>query len=157
MIHAAPSGDYRIECPACNALHAANTNEWAPDFAQPFGFLCGCSHFFYILVNVRSHRRKGCHLTGEYELIQDGREIEGLCTLLDISPTGARVQANYLTHADIGALMRLIVTLDDAAHSRIQLSGKIRWVKTQPKQTTMGIQFEQLEPHSQQTLGFYLL
>jgi hypothetical protein len=157
MIHAAPSGDYRIECPSCNASHAANTNEWTPDFAQPFGFVCGCSHFFHVLVNVRSHRRKSCHLTAEYKLMQHGRQIEGVCTLLDISPTGTRVQANYLTNIDIGALLDLIVTFDDASRSRIPLSGRIRWVKTQSKQTTMGIQFENLEAHSKQTLGFYLL
>jgi hypothetical protein len=157
MIHAAPSGDYRIECPACKASQAGNIREWRSDFAQPFGFVCRCSHFFYVLVNVRSHRRKPCHLTGEYKLMQYGRQIDGVCTVLDMSPTGMRVQANYLTDLEIGALLQFIVTLDDASHSRILLSGSIRWVATQPKRATMGIQFEQLEPHSQQALGFYLL
>ena len=89
--------------------------------------------------------------------MQHGRQIEGLCTLLDISQAGARVEANHLTNIEMGALLRLVVTLDDASHTRILLSGRIRWVNTQPKRVTMGIQFECLEPHSQQTLGFYLL
>jgi hypothetical protein len=155
LIHAAPSGGYRIHCPRCHASQAGNIREWPPHFAQPFGFVCGCTHFFHVF--VRSHRRKPCHLTGEYKLMQHGRQIEGLCTLLDISKAGTQVEANYLTNIEIGALLRLIVTLDDTSHSRILLSGRIRWVTTQPKRATMGIQFEHLEPHSQQTLGFYLL
>jgi hypothetical protein len=86
-----------------------------------------------------------------------GRQIEGLCTLLDISQAGARVEANHLTNIEMGALLRLIVTFDDAPHSRILLAGRIRWAKAQPKRATIGIQFENLEPHSRQTLGFYLL
>ena len=65
--------------------------------------------------------------------------------------------ANYLTNIEVGTLLSLTVTFDDASHSCILLSGKICWVKTQPKQSTMGIKFEHLEPHSRQILGFYLL
>ena len=157
MIHAAPSGEYRIECPGCHASHPGNIREWVPDFAQPFGFVCGCSRSFHVLVNVRSRSRKSCHLPAEYKLMQGGRQVEGQGTLLDISLTGTRMQANYLTNIEIGALLQLTVTLDDATHSRIPLSGRISWVRRQPKQATLGIQFERLEPHSQQTLGFYLL
>jgi len=156
-IHSGPSGSYRIDCPACHASQAGNIREWPPHFAQPFGFVCGCGHFFHVVVNVRSHHRKPCHLSGEYKLMQHGRQIEGLCTLLDISQAGTRVEANHLTNIEMGALLRLIVTLDDASHSRILLSGRICWVTTQPKTVIMGIQFECLEHHSMQTLGFYLL
>lgn len=87
--------------------------------------------------------------------MQCGRQIEGVCTLLDLSKTGTRVVANYLTNSEVGTLLRLTVTFDDA--SRILLSGKICWVETQPKGSTIGIQFENLELYSQQMLGFYLL
>jgi hypothetical protein len=89
--------------------------------------------------------------------MQHGRRIEGLCTVLDLSQAGARVEANHLTDIEKGALLRLIVTLDDASCSRISLPGRILWVTTQPKLVTMGMQFESLELHSQQRLGFYLL
>jgi hypothetical protein len=157
MVHAAPTGAYRMVCPACDTSHAGHTREWPPDFVQPFCFVCECGHFFHILVNTRLHRRKPCHLTGEYTLMQYGRQIKGLCTLLDISQGGTRVEANYLTNIEMGALFQLVVILDDASHSRILLSGRICWITTQPKRATMGIQFEHLEAHSQQTLGFYLL
>jgi hypothetical protein len=86
-----------------------------------------------------------------------GRQIQGLCTVLDISQTGARVEANHLTDIERGALLRLIVALDDASCSRISLPGRILWDTTQPKRVTMGMQFESLELYSQQMLGFYLL
>jgi hypothetical protein len=156
-VHAGPSGGYRIDCPACHASQPGNIRDLPPRFAHPFGFVCACGHFFHVFVNARSHHRKPCQLRGEYRLTQQGRQIEGLCTVLDISKAGARVEANHLTNIEVGALLQLIVTLDDASHSRILLSGRIRWVTTQPKRVMMGIQFEHLEPHSQQTLGFYVL
>ncbi len=157
VIHAAPSGAYRIDCPGCNTSQAGHIREWPLHFAQPFDFVCECGHFFHVLVNTRSNRRKPCHVTGEYKFTQSGRQIEGVCTFVDVSQTGTRVEANYLTNVEIGTLLRLTVTFDDASHSRILLSGKICWVTTQPKRATMGIKFEHLEPHAQQTLGFYLL
>jgi PilZ domain len=157
MTHAGPSGGYRIDCPACNASQTGNIREWPPHFAQPFGFVCACGHFFHVFVNVRSHHRKPCQLWGEYRLMQQGRQIEGVCTVLDISQAGARVEANHLTNIEIGGLLRLVVALDDASHSRTLLSGKIRWVTTQPKGVMMGIRFENLDAHSQQKLGFYVL
>ena len=157
VIHAAPSGGYLIICPVCNTSQAGHIREWPPHFAQPFRFVCECGHFFEVLVNTRSNRRKPCRLMGEYKMTQCGRQIEGLCTFLDVSQTGTRVEANHLTNVEIGALLQLIVTLNDTSRSRILLSGKICWVTTQPKRATMGIRFEHLEPHSQQTLGFYLL
>jgi hypothetical protein len=157
LIHAASTGGYRIDCPRCKTSQAGHIREWPPNFAQPFDFVCECGHSFHVLVNTRSYRRKTCHVTGEYKLTQSGRQIEGLCTFADVSQAGARVEANHLSNIEIGSLLRLIVTFDDTSRSPILLSGKIRWVTTQSKRATMGIQFERLEPHSQQTLGFYLL
>jgi hypothetical protein len=157
VFHAAPSGGYRIDCPGCNTPQAGHIREWPPEFAQPFDFVCECGHVFHVLVNTRSYRRKPCQVTGEYQLTQYGRQTEGLCTLADVSQAGARVEANHLSNIEIGTSLRIIVTFNDTPHSRILLSGKIRWVATQPKRATMGIQFDHLEPHSQQTLGFYLL
>ena len=157
MIHAGPSGGYRIDCPACKAAQPGCLRELPPHGARPFDFVCPCGHSFKVFINVRSRHRKPCRLSAEYNLTQHGRQIEGLCTLLDISQAGTRVEANHLTNIEMGALLRLIVTLDDASHSRILLSGRIRSVTTQPKQVILGIQFEHLEPHSQQMLGFYLL
>jgi PilZ domain len=157
MIHAGPSGGYRIDCPACNASQTGNIREWPPHFAQPFGFVCSCSHFFHVLVNARSHHRKPCHLSGEYRLMQQERQIEGMCTVLDISQAGARVEANYLTDIEIGGLLQLVVALDNASHSRTLLSGRIRWVMMHHKRAMMGIRFENLDAHSRQKLGFYLL
>jgi hypothetical protein len=157
MIHAGPSGGYRIDCPACHASQAGNIREWPPHFAHPFGFVCACSHFFQVFVNVRSHYRKPCQLWGEYRLKQQGRQIEGLCTVLDISQAGARVEANHLTNIELGGLLQLVVSLDDASHSRALLSGKIRWIMTRHKRVMMGIRFENLDAHSQQKLGFYVL
>jgi PilZ domain len=157
MIHAAPTGGYRINCPGCNTPQAGHIREWPPDFAQPFSFVCECGHVFHVLVNTRSNRRRPCQITGEYQLTQYGRQIEGLCTFVDVSKTGMRIKANHLSNIEIGTSLRIMVTFNDTPHSRIQLSGKIRWVTTQPKRATMGIQFDYLEPHSQQILGFYLL
>jgi PilZ domain len=157
VTHATPTGDYRIVCPGCNLSQPGNINEWPPEFVQPFDFVCACSRLFHVLVNVRSNHRKSCRLTGEYKLMQHGRQIEGVCSFLDVSKAGARVEASHLTNVEIGAVVRLMVTFADTSRSPILLSGKIRWVTTQPKRATMGIQFEHLEPHSQQTLGFYLL
>jgi hypothetical protein len=89
--------------------------------------------------------------------MQYGRQIEGVCTLLDISQAGARVEAKHLTNIEMGTFLQLIVTLDDASHSRILLSGRIRWVDMQPKRVMMGIRFEDLDGHSMQKLGFYVL
>ncbi len=157
LIHAAPKGSYRIVCPGCNTSQAGHTREWPPLLTQPFDFACDCGHLFQVLVNTRSHRRKPCHLTGEYRLVQYGRQIEGVCTVLDVSQAGMQVAANHLSNIEIGTLLLLTVTLGEVPQSRTTLSGKICWVATQPKPATMGIKFEDLEPHSQQTLGFYLL
>ena len=157
MIHAGPKGGYRIDCPACKSARTGCIRELPPLFAHPFNFVCACGHSFKVFINVRSQRRKSCHLSGEYKVMQHGRQIEGLCTLLDISQAGTRVEANHLTNIETGTLLQILVTLDDASRSHILLSGRIRWVRTQPKRATMGIQFEHLEPHSRQKLGFYLL
>ena len=157
MIHAGPRGGYRIDCPACKSARPGCISELPPDFSRPFDFVCACGHSFKVFINIRSHRRKPCRLSGEYTLMHHGRQIDGLCTLLDLSQAGARVEANHLTNIEIGTLLRLIVTLDDASHSRILISGRIRSVVAQLKQVTMGIQFEPLELHSQKMLGFYLL
>jgi hypothetical protein len=141
----------------CHAARAGCIRELPPHFAHPFDFVCACGHSFKVFINVRSQRRKPCRLSGEYKLFQHGRQIEGLCTLSDISSAGMRVEANHLTDVEMGASLRLVVTLDDASRSRILLTGRIRWVTTKPKGVTMGVQFEHLEPYSQQMLGFYLL
>ena len=156
-IHAGPKGGYRIDCPACKAARAGCVMELPPHIDHPFDFVCACGHSFKVFVNIRSHRRKIVRLSGEYTLTQHGRQIEGLCTILDISLGGTRVEANHLSNIEMGSSLRLIVTLDDASHSRILLSGKIRWVTTHVKRATMGIQFEPLVASAQQTLGFYLL
>jgi hypothetical protein len=157
MVHAAPNGGYQINCPGCNTAQAGHIREWPPHFDQPFDFVCECGHFFHVLVNTRSNRRKPCHVTGEYKLTQYGRQIEGICTFVDVSQTGTQVEANHLTDIEIGASCVLAVTLNGNSDSPILLSGRVRWSKTQSKRATLGIQFEHLEPHSQQTLGFYLL
>lgn len=157
IVHAAPSGNYRIDCPACKATQAGNIKEWPPQFPNPFSAVCACRHSFQVLVNIRSHHRKPGRLLGEYRLMQRGRPIEGLCTVLDITQMGMRMEANHLTNVLIGDLIHLVVTFNDAAHSRVPLSGSIRWVRMQHKRVMMGIRFENLPPHSQQMLGFYVL
>ena len=67
------------------------------------------------------------------------------------------MEANHLTNVEVGTPLRLTVTFDDPSHSRVMLSGKICWVTTQPKRATLGVRFEQLDPHAKQILGFYLL
>ena len=79
------------------------------------------------------------------------------CTVLGITQMGMRVEANHLTIVLSGDLIHLVVTWDDAAHSRAPLSGSIRWVRMQHKRVMMGIGFEKLPPQSPQMLGFYVL
>jgi hypothetical protein len=157
MVHATPSGNYRIDCPACKATQAGNTKELASHLGRPFRLTCVCGHSFHVLVNVRSHRRKPCRLVGEYKLMQQGRPIEGPCTILDISQAGLRLEANHLPSVPTKGTIQLVVTLDDAARSSILLTGRILWVAADQTRGFMGIRLEDLDPHPKQMLGFYVL
>ena len=157
LVHATPSGNYRIDCPVCKAMQAGNTNELPASLGHFFPLTCVCGHSFQVLVNVRSHRRKPCRLVAEYKLMQQGRPIEGVGTVLDISQAGLRLEANHLPKVPIKAIIQLVVRLDDDARSKIMLTGRVLWVKAENTRGSMGIRLEELDPHPKQMLGFYVL
>jgi PilZ domain-containing protein len=157
VVHLTPTKAYRILCPQCAHSTNGTLQALAPNFSNPFVFHCRCGNSFKILLNVRAAHRKACKLPAEYSLSLNGREVNGVCTVLELSKTGMRLEANYLGAVQLGQAIRFIIMLDDSSSTRIPVSGSIQWVRLLKPRVVMGVRFTHLDPHPQQMLGFYLL
>jgi hypothetical protein len=130
VVHLTPTKAYRILCPQCEQCTNGTLQALSADFCNPFIFQCPCGHSFKVLLNLRAARRKPCKLSAEYRLHLQGREVNGVCTVLELSKTGIRLEANYLGTVQSRQPIHVIVVLDDSSHTRLPVSGTIQWHKS---------------------------
>jgi hypothetical protein len=157
LVHLTPSQTYRVVCSQCQHVTEGHANDFPADSSNSFVVDCSCGHSFKVLLNCRAHYRKPTRLPGEVTLVQGGRTIGEVCTVLDLSNTGMRLRARFLANMQEGQPITVTVTLDDSPRTRLPLPCVVRWMKLRQKQAIMGVQFAALDPHQLQALGFYLL
>ena len=149
-----PAKTFLVVCPHCNQSKEFNLDELPPDRPNPFPFECPCGIPSRVLLNTRKNYRKNVKLAGKLTLPSGAKE-NGL--VLDISKTGLRIRLVSSQTILTGQLIDVHFALDDKSRTDLDVRGVVRRVTSEQGRLMLGLEFEPLNAHQQEVLGFYLM
>ncbi len=149
---------YVIHCPKCNQAQAFRIADIPPDRPNPFPYHCACGTTSMVhLVGFRASERKRVNLEGSFVRVADSRNIQMICTILDISVKGLRLTTTEpvknLSRAEI---LKISLVLDDRRRTHLDIFAKIRRVTPAKAHLTIAVEFLPLDHRHRAALESYL-
>jgi c-di-GMP-binding flagellar brake protein YcgR len=87
----------------------------------------------------------------------ESKQIERICTILDLSATGMHIVTDYFKTIPEGQFIQATIIFDDKWHTRLELPCVVLRINLEDARSRLSLEFVNLNPHQQQVLGSYLM
>ncbi|MEJ5349243.1 MAG: PilZ domain-containing protein [Desulfosoma sp.] len=146
-------GKATIICPQCGFSRSVPASSMAQQ-NKTVKVRCLCGHTFKVSFEVRQAYRKPTYLFGEYrKKTKESSSPFRQMIVLDISQHGCRFQTPLPHDLQVGDLVHLEISLNDARKSLIKVTGEVRRIEGK----SVGVSFVDFDSGSQKALSFFLL
>jgi len=148
LVYLDAHGQGTTTCPKCADKGIISGTTYR-DLHTTLTATCLCGYRFLVLLNTRQYYRKSVSLIGTYT--PPSKSATRRITVTDLSLSGVRFHT-LLPHAlNVGDVIELDFSLDDAKHTRLHQWAVVRWVESQE----VGAEFCNFQTYEKE-LGFYL-
>jgi hypothetical protein len=156
-VHLSQQKTFLVLCPHCNQSKIFNLTDLPPNSPNPFNYECHCGVPSNVLLNYRGSYRKRVNLAGMFTVPSESKQIERICTILDLSATGMHIVTDYFKTIPEGQLIQATIIFDDKWHTRLELPCVVLRINLEDARSRLSLEFVNLNPHQQQVLGSYLM
>ncbi|MBF0342724.1 MAG: PilZ domain-containing protein [Nitrospirae bacterium] len=162
IVNVYPACIMQVRCPACG-FEGRVKREYPPD--DDFRIICPkCNETFLVKINKRDFYRANIKRPVSYSNkdIKDPFAVEAKSgVIIDISRTGLRIEGSMRdfskNYEKIGEILTLLFSLSPSK-SIIKAQGEIvRVIQANDYKFTMGIRFKNLDVHTDQLIGTFLM
>jgi len=141
-------------CPRCEKTRTVDVSQYARmEQTVKVKSRCPCGHEWTCVLEKRKQYRKGANLSGIYQHIVDGREMDrGKMVVVDISAGGIKLKLEVDRNFKVGDVLKVEFKLDDSKQTPIKKTVVIR----NAGDSLYGAAFKGTDSYDP-VLGFYLM